>query len=114
MKNLIQEIWQKDKHFWIFLLVIFPMMLYANYASGLETKGVARSIDQSLINSYASAHFTCNRKRLWADLDSLVVKNVTTSRYKIAGGKKSITEYNTFVAFNCTAEYKKLPNKSQQ
>ena len=23
----------KDKHFWIFVLVIFPLMLYANYAS---------------------------------------------------------------------------------
>ena len=28
MKNFF-----KDKHFWIFVLVIFPLMLYANYAS---------------------------------------------------------------------------------
>ena len=95
------------KYFLLFM--IFPLMLYATTVESIETEGKARSKDQSLQNAYIAAHFQCNRKRLWANLDTLVVKDVYTSQYKIAGGRKSITDYSTVVEFTCTSEYKKTP-----
>jgi hypothetical protein len=86
-------------------------MLYATAAESIETEGKARSKDQSLQNAHIAAHFKCNRKRLWANIDTLVVKDVYTSKYKIAGGRKSITDYSTVVEFTCTTEYKRIPSK---
>lgn len=93
------------------LFMIFPLMLYATTAESIETEGKARSKDQSLQNAYISAHFKCNRKRLWANIDTLVVKDVYTSTYKIAGGRKNITDYSTVVEFTCTTDYKRTPSE---
>lgn len=110
-KEFLKDVWKKDKHFWIFLFVMFPLMLYANYAGGVEAEGSSRIKGKSLSNAYVSAHFKCNRKRLWADLDTLKVIDVSTTQYKIAGGRKKITEYTTKVEFTCTQYYKKAPSE---
>ena len=90
----------------VFLCTIFGSMQVV----ALEAEGKARSKDESLQNAYISAHFKCNRKRLWANLNTLEVKDVYTTKYKIAGGRKSITEYNTAVEFTCTSKYRKNPD----
>lgn len=110
-KEFLKDVWKKDKHFWVFLFVMFPLMIYANYAEGKEAQGVSRNKNQSLLNSYVSAHFKCNRQRLWADLDTLKVKSVDTYQYTIVGGRKKITDYVTTVEFTCTQYYKKAPSE---
>ena len=32
-KEFLKDVWKHDKYFWIFLFVMFPLMMYANYAS---------------------------------------------------------------------------------
>jgi|TARA_R100000084_G_C4647169_1_gene147464 hypothetical protein len=110
-KEFIKDVWRKDKYFWIFLFVMFPLMMYANYAEGVEAQGVSRFQNESLTNAYTSAHFKCNRKGLWADLDTLKVKDVSKYQYTIAGGRVKTTEYRTLVEFNCTTEYKREPSE---
>ena len=91
-------------------LVVLCLLLVSPLASGIETEGSSISKELSLSNAYVSAHFKCNRKRLWADLNTLKVKDVYITQYKIAGGKKRITQYNTVVEFVCTNEYRKVPD----
>ena len=105
----IGDSFKSDKYFWIFLLVMFPLMLYSNYASGETATGASRYTKTSLLNSYVSAHFKCNRKGLWADLDTLEVKDVSRFTYTIAGGRVRTTEVRTLVEFKCTPKYKKAP-----
>ena len=90
----------------VFLCTIFGSMQVV----ALEAEGSSRTKGESLSNAYVSAHFKCNRKRLWADLNTLKVKEVYTTQYKIAGGRKKITEYRTKVEFNCTNEYRREPD----
>lgn len=91
------------------LLIAVCLLLASNEVSALEAQGTARFKNQSLLNSYVAAHFKCNKKGLWADLDTLRVIEVTTSRYTIAGGKRKITDYHTRVKFTCTTVYKARP-----
>ena len=95
---------------WALAIVFVCTIFGSTQAMGLEAEGKARSKDESLQNAYISAHFKCNRKRLWANLNTLEVKDVYTTKYKIAGGRKSITEYNTAVEFTCTSKYRKNPD----
>ena len=110
-KEFIKDVWKHDKYFWIFLLVMFPLMMYANYAEGTEAQGVSRFKSQSLTNAYTAAHFKCNRKGLWADLNTVEVKNIDTFKYKIAGGKRTITDYITNVEFKCTTVFMGEPTE---
>jgi len=109
--RVIVDSFKSDKYFWIFLLVMFPLMMYSNYASGEEATGTSRFTKQSLENSYVSAHFKCNRKGLWADLDTLKVNDVIKYRYTIAGSRVKTTEIRTHVEFNCTPKYMKEPSE---
>ena len=64
-------------------------------------------------NSWAAAHFACNRKGFWADLDT--VKNVSTDRssYTIAGGRKKINQYKVNVRATCGINYQRYPSDQQ-
>ena len=110
-KEFLKDVWRKDKHFWIFLFVMFPLMMYANYAEGTEAKGVSRFKSESLTNAYTAAHFKCNRKGLWADLNTLKVKSTDTFKYKIVGAKRTTTDYITNVEFKCTTVFMGEPTE---
>lgn len=93
------------------VICLFCLLLASSKAVGLEAEGSSSIRTQSLSNAYVSAHFKCNRKRLWADLNTLKVKDVYTTQYQIAGGRKKITEYRTKVEFTCTNKYQKEPTQ---
>jgi len=96
----------------IFLSVILfstLMTMVGNTSANemLEATGTSTMKEKSLSNALVAAHFQCNRKRLWADLNTLSIVETSTSSYAITGGRKRITEYHTTVIFECGVEYKK-------
>jgi len=107
----VVDVYKSDKYFWTFLFVIFPLVMYANYAGAVEAQGVSRFKNESLTNAYIAAHFKCNRKGLWADLNTLKVKNIDTFQYKIVGGKRLTTDYITNVEFECTTVFMGEPSE---
>ena len=96
-----------------FILTTAVLILTAHSldAHALRAVGSSSIKIESLSNAYVSAHFKCNRKRLWANLDTLRVVGNDTKQYVIAGGRKKITQYNTHVEFECTSKYKKEPTE---
>ena len=97
----------------ISIILFFTLMGIAGGANALEAYGRAQDRNKSLENAHIAAHFQCNRKGLWADLDALKVIEVESTQYKIAGGRKRITDYITKVVFTCKAEYKRFPTNEQ-
>ena len=97
-----------------YLIIAIAIVMAGHIYQANAVHAVGSSIDKSksLKNAYVSAHFKCNRKGIWADLDSLKVVGTDTTSYVIAGGKKKITQYNTHVEFKCTTNYKKEPSSS--
>lgn len=90
---------------------LFIAALFAAQSQAYVAKGTSVDKDESLLNSYVSAHFQCNREGLWADLDSLQVVDVSTTQFVIAGGKKKMTQYIHRVKFECTEKYQKVPSE---
>ena len=72
-----------------------------------KATGTSSMKEKSLPNALVASHFTCNKKGLWADLNTLVVLEETTSSYQLAGGRKKVKEYRTTVLFECSPEYQK-------
>jgi len=94
----------------ISVILFFTLMgmTAGTYGSEMyEATGTSTMKEKSLTNALVAAHFKCNRKRLWADLNTLAVVETSTSSYAITGGRKRITEYHTTVIFECGVEYKK-------
>jgi len=91
----------------ILLLTLMGIVGGAYADEMLEATGTSTMKEKSLTNALVAAHFQCNRKRLWADLNTLSVVDTSTSSYKITGGRKKITEYHTTVIFECGVDYKK-------
>lgn len=79
----------------------------------VEATGVGSNLQIAQENSWAAAHFACNRKGFWADLDT--VKNVSTDRssYTIAGGRKKINQYKVNVRATCGINYQRYPSDQQ-
>lgn len=75
--------------------------------------GVGSNLQVAQENSWAAAHFACNRKGFWADLDT--VKNISTDRssYTIAGGRKKINTYKVNVRATCGINYQRYPSDQQ-
>ena len=92
-------------------IVVLCTLLASTQLSALEAEGSSTSKKLSLQNAYVSAHFKCNRKGLWTDLNTLKVQKEYTTQYTITGGKIKITEYRTKVEFECTTDYKKVPDE---
>jgi len=78
-----------------------------------ERTGSSSKKHMSLPNAMVSAHFRCNREGLWANMDTLQVVDTYTSQYKMAGGRKNVTDYYTKVNFECTPEYTNSPTPEQ-
>jgi len=91
----------------ILLLTLMGMTAGSNASEMYEATGTSTMKEKSLTNALVAAHFQCNRKRLWADLNTLSIVETSTSSYAITGGRKRITEYHTTVIFECGVEYKK-------
>ena len=92
---------------------IFLFVSVSATAQVVETTGVGRSLSQAIENSYISAHFQCNRKRVWADLDKLEILSTDQYRFTIPGGKRKFTEYRVNVRTSCTSSYQKSPKVSE-
>ena len=91
----------------IILFFVFLGMAGGANAERYERTGSSSMKHKSLSNAMVAAHFQCNRKGLWANIDTLEVVDTSTSQYTIAGGRKKINEYYTTVRFECTPNYKK-------
>jgi hypothetical protein len=65
-----------------------------------ETTGTSRMKEKSLPNSLVAAHFVCNKKGLWADLDTMEVGNTVSDRSRRP-------TYRTTVRFECSPDYQK-------
>jgi len=94
-------------------IVLFLTLVGAVASSQAETFArTGSSIEKykSLSNAMVAAHFQCNKKRLWANVDTLKVVDRYTEQYTISGGRKKITVYKTTVEFECTPTYKKEPD----
>jgi hypothetical protein len=96
----------------ISIILFFTMMGVAGGAWSDTYARTGSSIEKykSLSNAMVAAHFECNKKMLWANVDTLRVVNKSTEQYTISGGRKKITVYKTTVEFECTPTYKKEPD----
>jgi hypothetical protein len=91
----------------LMILGLLTASMKAEAREVYEATGTSTMKEKSLTNALVAAHFQCNRKRLWADLNTLSIVETSTSSYKISGGRKRITEYHTTVIFECGAGYQK-------
>lgn len=100
------------QHIIFISIILFFTLLGAVSGSQAETfarTGSSTEKHKSLPNAMVAAHFQCNKKRLWANVDTLRVVNRSTEQYTISGGSKKITVHKTTVEFECTTTYKKEP-----
>ena len=76
-------------------------------AERYEATGQSQFEHKSLPNALVAAHFKCNRKGLWANLDTMEVHKTVSDRSKRP-------TYLTHVVFECSTEYQKdLPEKEK-
>ena len=94
-------------------VALFAMPLTAAPPPDVTASGTGGNLQIAQENSWAAAHFACNRKGFWADLDT--VKNVNTDRssYTIAGGRKKINTYRVNVTATCGITYQRYPSDQQ-
>ncbi len=70
-----------------------------------ERTGSSQMKHKSLPNALVGAHFVCNRKGLWANLDTMEVGNTVSDRSRRPS-------YRTTVKFECSVDYQKdIPEK---
>ncbi len=94
-------------------VVLLLAPLTATSQPEVTASGTGGNLQKAQENSWAAAHFACNRKGFWADLDT--VKNISTDRsqYKIAGGRKKINTYRINVTATCGTDYQRYPSGQQ-
>jgi len=90
-------------------VALLALPLTATSQPEVTTSGTGSNLQIAQENSWAAAHFACNRKGFWADLDT--IKNISTDRssYTIAGGRKKINTYRINVKAKCGITYQKYP-----
>ena len=102
-------------HYFIVSLGITLLTLpaLASEPPTVTASGTGSNLQIAQENSWAAAHFACNRKGFWADLDT--VKNISTDRssYTIAGGRKKINTYKVNVRATCGITYQRYPTEYQ-
>ena len=69
-------------------------------AERYERTGTSMTKQKSLPNALVAAHFQCNRKGLWANMDTVEIGPTISDRSRRP-------TYRTTVKFECTPEYKK-------
>ena len=84
----------------VILLFVLMGMAGGAYAGEHETTGTSMLKDKSLPNALVSAHFVCNRKGLWANLDTMEVGNTVSDRSRRP-------TYRTTVKFDCAPQYQR-------
>ena len=93
------------------MLATLMLVVSANAtAQQIQAVGTSRVFDTAIKNSYLSAHFKCNRKGLWANLDQLQIVNTTRSTVAVPGSKRRIAFYEVEVTTTCTTEFQMAPN----
>jgi len=99
----------KQHVIFINIILFFTLMgaVAGSHAETFARTGSSIDKNKSLPNAMVAAHFECNKKRLWANVDTMKVVSRSTEQYTISGGRKKITVYKTMVEFECTPTYKK-------
>ena len=94
-------------------VALISMPLTAAPPPDVTASGIGGNLQIAQENSWVAAHFACNRKGFWADLDTL--KNISTDRssYRIAGGRKKINTYRINVTATCGIDYQRYPSDQQ-
>ncbi len=62
-------------------------------------------------NSWVAAHFACNKKGFWADLDTIQRTSTDVSSYSLAGSRRKIKQYNVNVSATCGHDYMRYPSE---
>ncbi len=92
------------KHHAIFVSIIlfFTLvgMVGGTYAGEHETTGTSMTKHKSKPNALVAAHFVCNKKGLWANLDTMEVANTVSDRSRRP-------TYRTTVKFDCAPQYQR-------
>ena len=92
----------KQHMVFISVILFFTLMgvVAGAYAKEYEATGTSMLKHKSKPNALVSAHFICNKKGLWANLDTMEVANTVSDRSRHP-------TYRTTVKFECSPNYEK-------
>ena len=91
----------------VFVLILFSLWSSKAEAERYEATGQSQFKHKSLPNALVAAHFECNRKGLWANLDTMEV-------HRTVSDKSKKPTYRAHVVFECSPHYQKdLPEKEE-
>lgn len=95
--------------FMVGIIIFFTVLgiISAQSAFGMSAQGRSGTLDKAVENSHIAAHFQCNKKGLWADLDQLKVTKVEKK------GSKNRPERLVSVSFPCKADYSRYPTTKE-
>jgi hypothetical protein len=93
------------------VLLLTPLTAYAQPSVTATGTGINKKLAQE--NSWIAAHFACNKKGFWADLDTVEIVDTDLSSYTIAGGRKKINQYKVNVSATCGKYYQRYPSDQQ-
>jgi hypothetical protein len=94
-------------------VVLLLTPLTAHTQPSVITTGTGVNLKTATENSWAAAHFACNKKGFWADLDTVEVVSTDLNSYTIAGGRKKIKQYRINVRATCGINYQRYPSDQQ-
>lgn len=92
-------------------LLLLPMTTHSQ--TTITATGTGGTLAKATENSHISAHFTCGRQGLWANLDTIKTIKTDQSTYKISGGRKRITQYHKTIKTSCITYYQRYPSDQQ-
>lgn len=103
MKNLIMSV----------TFTLAAMQAHTVWAQPLTitATGTGRNLEIAQENSWVAAHFACNRKGFWADLDTIQRTSTDVSSYSLAGSSRKIKQYNVNVSATCGVDYMRSPSE---
>jgi hypothetical protein len=88
----------------IIFFVLLGIVGGAQAEERYERTGTSMMKEKSLPNALVAAHFQCNRKGLWANMDTIEIGPTVSDRSRRP-------TYRTTVKFECTPNYKKEPTE---
>ena len=113
-KQVGPRIWTGADLFKAFIVGLFVGLLVmspiAMAQPVITATGTGRTPQIATENSHISAHFTCGRQGLWANLDTIKTIKTDQSTYKISGGRKRITQYHKTIKTSCISDYQRYPS----
>ena len=84
----------------ILFFTLMGMVGGSHASESYEATGTSRMKHKSLPNALVAAHFKCNKKGLWANLDTMEVSDTVSDRSRRP-------TYRTTVKFDCSPDYQK-------